>query len=137
MIKGLDVEEANGKTFLDNSLVVWGVLLGLALWSGRGWAVAFCGAALLHLLLDLPLHHDDGRAHFWPVSNWIFSSPVSYWDPNHYGRIVGVVEIILSLALCGLLWRRFTGRAMRVLIATLALAEAAPAIIFSIMFAGT
>ena len=122
---------------VDNSMVLWGMGLVFAIWARSAWAMALFGAGLLHLGLDFLFHHDDGRAHFWPFTTWIFQSPVSYWDPNHYGRIVGVVEIILSLALCGLLWRRFTGRAMRVLIATLALAEAAPAIIFSIMFAGT
>ena len=51
---------------IDNSFFVWGALMGLALWYRSGWAMALTGAALLHLVFDLPLHHDDGRAHFWP-----------------------------------------------------------------------
>ncbi|WP_367278205.1 hypothetical protein [uncultured Roseobacter sp.] len=53
---------------IDNSFVVWGGLFALGLWRGVPWAVALTGAALLHLCLDFPLHHDDGRAHFWPLS---------------------------------------------------------------------
>lgn len=121
---------------IDNSIVLWGIGLGLAIALRSGWGIALCGAALLHLGLDFLLHHDDGRAHFWPISNWIFQSPVSYWDPAHYGRIVGVVEIIASLLACVWLWRRFVGKWMRGLIAVLALLESLPAIIFGIMFAG-
>lgn len=56
---------------IDNSFVVWGVLLALALYHRVQWAVALTGAAMLHLSLDFPLHHDDGRPHFWPFSDWV------------------------------------------------------------------
>ncbi len=121
---------------VDNSIVLWGMGLIFAIWARSAWAIALCGAALLHLGLDFLLHHDDGRAHFWPISSWIFQSPVSYWDPAHHGRLVGVIEIGASVALCLVLWKRFAGRAMRALITALALLETAPAIIFGIMFAG-
>jgi len=98
--------------------------------------IALCSAALLHLGLDFLLHHDDGRAHFWPISNWIFQSPVSYWDSNHYGNIVGPIEILLSLAACAYLWRRFIGRWMRGLIVVLGAMQTLPFVIFSIMIAG-
>lgn len=73
-------------------------------------------AALLHVVTDLPLHHDDGHPHFWPFSGWIFSSPVSYWDPNHYGKIWSFIEIGLALLLVTLLWRRFKNRVVRALL---------------------
>ncbi|MEJ6403517.1 hypothetical protein [Yoonia sp. 2307UL14-13] len=98
--------------------------------------IALCGAALLHLFLDFPLHHDDGRAHFWPLTNWIFQSPVSYWDRNHYGNIAGPLEIVLSLGCCVILWRRFRHVAMRGLIAVLGAMEFAPVILWTLMFAG-
>lgn len=97
---------------------------------------SLCGAAMLHLGLDLLLHHDDGRAHFWPVTNWIFESPVSYWDGDHYGNIVGPIEVLVSLLCCGILWRRFVGGAMRAFIVALAIAEAAPVFVLLIMFGG-
>ena len=101
-----------------------------------GVAFALCGAALLHLGLDFLLHNDDGRAHFWPITNWIFASPVSYWDPDHYGNIVGPIEIALSLAACAYLWRRYKGVLMRILIAILGLMEFVPVIMFALMFSG-
>lgn len=82
---------------IDNSFIVWGALMGLALIFRKDWAIALCGAALLHLALDLPLHHDDGRPHFWPLSSWIFESPVSYWDKQHHAGIVGPVEFALAV----------------------------------------
>jgi hypothetical protein len=91
----------------------------------------------MHLGLDFLLHHDDGRAHFWPVTNWIFQSPVSYWDGRHYGNIVGPLEIAMSLLCCAVLWRRFATGWMRALIGALAVAEAMPVIMFGIMFAGS
>jgi len=121
---------------IDNSFVLWGIALILGVMARAPVIIALCGAALLHLLLDFPLHHDDGRAHFWPISDWIFASPVSYWDIGHYGGIVGPIEIGLSLAFCALLWRRYAGRWMRALIVGLCLLEAAPGIVFGLIFAG-
>lgn len=69
--------------------------------------VIFAGAALLHVLTDLPLHHDDGHPHLWPLSTWIYSSPVSYWDPAHYGRIWTIIEILIAAVLILVLWQRF------------------------------
>lgn len=121
---------------IDNSMVLWGIGLAFAIWARSAWAIALCGAALLHLGLDFLLHVDDGRAHFWPLSTWIFESPISYWDPNHYGGIVGALEIAVSMALCWVLWRRYLGRKMRILIAALATAEVAPGLVWALMFAG-
>ena len=54
-------------------------------------------SVLLHLFLDLPLHHDDAHRHFLPVSHWRFESPVSYWDPKHHGLVFSVFELVLAL----------------------------------------
>lgn len=98
---------------IDNSFIVWGAALAAAVASKREWAIALCGAALLHLALDFPLHHDDGRAHFWPVTNWIFESPLSYWDRRHHAGIIGPLELTLAvgcvIAILGRnLWQRNT-----------------------------
>ena len=92
---------------IDNSFVIWGVLMALGLW--RGWRplIAFSGAALLHIATDFPLHHDDGRPHFWPLSNWVYESPVSYWDSAHHANLVAPVTLLLALACAFVLWRRF------------------------------
>ncbi len=82
---------------IDNSFILWSCLLGISLWRMSDWAIAFCAAALLHIALDFPLHHDDGRPHFWPVSDWVFASPISYWDPRHGSLWVGPISVMLSL----------------------------------------
>lgn len=119
---------------IDNSIPLWATLLALALW--RRWPVvgALAGAALLHVATDLPLHHNDGRAHFQPLTDWVFESPVSYWDTAHHAAIVGPLEAALCLALAVLLWRRFCSRLARGLIAVALLAELAPALVFPLMF---
>jgi len=108
---------------VDNSVFVWITLLGIALWRKSSWAIAFCAAALLHIALDLPLHHDDGRPHFWPLSDWVFESPISYWDPRHGGLWVGPVSVILSLSAAVLILRQGHGWVVTVATAALFLAE--------------
>lgn len=121
---------------IDNSFVLWSILLGLGGMVRSPVMIALCASALLHLTFDFLLHNDDGRAHFWPLSNWVFQSPVSYWDPDHYGTIAGAVEVAASLLCCAVLWVRHVGVGMRILIVTLGLAEFAPFIIFALMFSG-
>lgn len=55
----------------------------------------FCISLILHSLGDLPVHNDDAHRHFFPFSNYRFISPISYWDPRHYGKIVSFLEICL------------------------------------------
>lgn len=57
-----------------------------------------CLSMICHSLLDLPVHHDDAHRHFFPFSNYRFISPFSYWDINHYGRIIALIEMSLVLA---------------------------------------
>ena len=91
---------------IDNSFFIWLGLLALAIWWRSQWAIALTCAALLHLALDFPLHHDDGRAHFWPASWWVFESPQSYWDINHGARWVAPIEGVLALIAFVMLWLR-------------------------------
>ncbi|MGB3510066.1 MAG: hypothetical protein WBA93_12650 [Microcoleaceae cyanobacterium] len=56
-----------------------------------------CISLILHSLLDLPVHNNDAHRHFFPLSNYRFISPISYWDPKHYGSIVALVEMLLVL----------------------------------------
>lgn len=91
---------------VDNSFLVWGALCGLAIWRRLPWAVALTGAALLHLLFDLALHHDDGRPHFWPLSSWVFESPFSYWDRAHGAMWIAPLEAAAAIAAVVVLWWR-------------------------------
>lgn len=120
---------------VDNSFLVWGVGFAFAWFMGSRTAMIFAASGLLHLAFDFPLHHDDGRAHFWPISDWVFQSPISYWDSAHHAGVVGPLEMGLSLLFCLILMRRFPSLRSRLLIACLALVQAAPALFWAFVFA--
>lgn len=91
---------------IDHSFFIWGGLLGLAVWRRQIILRAFAGAGLLHALADFLTHHDDARRQFWPVSDWVFRSPVSYWDARFYGNVFGLFEVALVVTLTAILcWR--------------------------------
>lgn len=52
---------------------------------------------VLHSLGDLPVHNDDAHRHFFPLTNYRFISPISYWDRKHHGAIVSLIELSLVL----------------------------------------
>ncbi|MEP1962015.1 cobalamin biosynthesis protein CobQ [Tateyamaria sp.] len=108
---------------IDNSFVIWGVLLAVALWRQVPWAIALTGAALLHLAFDFPLHHDDGRPHFWPLTGWVFDSPISYWDRAHGARWVAPIEAGVATVCAAVIWRRRPPLWVAVLTGALLLAE--------------
>lgn len=61
--------------------------------AGRVLLWFFAGVAL-HVAADVPLHHDDGPLLLFPFDwDYRFSSPVSYWDPDHHGDVVGMIEL--------------------------------------------
>jgi len=82
-----------------------------------GIAMLFA-SVVLHCLEDLPLHVDDGHRHFWPFSQFRFESPVSYWDPNHYGNIAAPVEIVFALLVSLYVFGRVRSRWTKGLIIT-------------------
>jgi len=118
---------------IDNSFILWGAFLALAIWLKSKWMIALAGAGLLHILFDFPLHVEDARAHFWPVTMWKFHSPLSYWDPNHHGSIVAVLEIIMVCVMLGILWKRFPDILPRAFILTAALVTIAPFVVFNLI----
>lgn len=92
-------------------------LLALALlgWTGRrrAWGRPLRRFALgcgLHTAVDIFTHAGDGPLLRFPL-DWQtrYAAPISYWDPQHHGRRVRVVEHLLDLLLAVLLiwrWRR-------------------------------
>ena len=112
---------------IDNSVPLYALLLALGLVAGRGALTFFALAALMHLALDLPLHRDDARPHFRPITDWVFESPVSYWDPEHYGWLAGPLEAAFCAWLAIILWRRFRSSFARTLIAAALAVELIPA----------
>jgi membrane-bound metal-dependent hydrolase YbcI (DUF457 family) len=85
----------------------WGVRLAKPWGEKLLWFALGCG---LHSFIDIFTHFDDGPLLLFPF-NWQlrFNSPVSYWDPNHYGRIFAPLEMLLNLAIIAwllILWWR-------------------------------
>lgn len=120
---------------IDNSFILWGLVLGLGWWRRSPTVMVFAGAGLLHLAFDFPLHHDDGRAHFWPLSDWVFRSPLSYWDHRHYAGIISPIEMLVSFAFCVLLFFRFDGLRARAVICAAAAMQLAPVFMWAYIFA--
>lgn len=98
---------------IGNSAPLYAVLLLGARLFRLPLLTVFAVAALLHLMLDFPVHHDDAHPHFWPVTDWRFHSPLSYWNHNHFGGIVSMLELALAVVLIIVLCRRFTARPVR------------------------
>lgn len=101
---------------ISNSFPVFGAVLVVALALKLRGATVFAGAALIHLVCDFLLHAKDAHQHFWPLSGWRFESPVSYWDPDHYGVYVGALEGAVAIALIVVLFRRFRAAWIRIVL---------------------
>ena len=89
-----------------NSIPLALIGLAITLYFRRTGIALLFASILLHCLEDLPLHHDDGHRHFWPLSNFRFESPISYWDPNYYGAIAGSIELGLMVVASVYVFRR-------------------------------
>ncbi|MDE0114879.1 MAG: cobalamin biosynthesis protein CobQ [Albidovulum sp.] len=119
---------------VDNSVFVWLAIALAGAVSRLPWMLTLGIAGLLHIATDFPLHHDDGRQHFWPLSEWVFESPLSYWDPGHYGNIIGPIEAAACFFLSIFLWTRFRSWISRGLIVAAASMEIVPAIYWGLAF---
>ena len=91
---------------IDNSFFLWGALLGVGLWRRLPLLQIFCLAGLFHIASDFLLHHDDGRPHFWPLSTWVFESPLSYWDKQHGAVWIAPLEALASVVAILVIWRQ-------------------------------
>lgn len=98
---------------ISNSFPLFALVLALAVFLRSRVAAVFAGAGLLHLATDFPVHGSDAHIHFWPFSDWRFQSPISYWEPDRYGFIVGGLEYLLAIVLIAVLWRRFRAQWVR------------------------
>ena len=64
------------------------------------WMNWFLAACLLHSIVDILTHFDDGPVLLWPLEwHFRFHSPVSYWDAAHFGREFFFFEATLAVAL--------------------------------------
>ena len=105
-------------------------------WNGIGALPAlalFALAALLHLACDLPVHADDAHRHFWPLTDWRFHSPVSYWNPAQGGDWFVFVEAALGIVAAVVLFRRFRALWVRALTVLAITAYVAVPLYFTLM----
>lgn len=117
LVAGLPERTVWGEAYFDpawqaffdvfNSVPLALAVLWVAHRRGMARTRAFAASMLLHFALDLPLHHTDAHRHFFPLSDFRFESPISYWDPAHYGSVVAWLEFgaVLALTLLVLLPR--------------------------------
>ncbi len=119
---------------VDNSFVLWGLGFALAFWAQKPVLITFAGAWLLHLAFDFPLHNHDARMHFWPLTDWRFVSPLSYWDSRFHANIVSRMELIVTFSLAVLLLIRFQRIPARLLILLAVLAELSVTGMFRLLF---
>ena len=89
---------------MTNSIPIYAALATAGLVVSRKAFALFAASALIHCVLDLLVHHDDGHRHFFPFCDFRFQSPVSYWDPARHGNIIGILEILLVFVLSVWLW---------------------------------
>jgi len=92
----------------------WGKLLML-----------FALAGLIHIATDMPVHSDDAYRHFWPISDWRFYSPLSYWDVDHHAGWVGKIDVAIALVSIAVLWVRHPTRWVKIALSITALLYAA------------
>jgi len=90
---------------IPNSIPLIVIALCFVYYRKKPVLVCMFASMLCHCILDLLVHHDDAHRHFYPFLEWRFVSPVSYWDPSHYGDIVSKVEMVSVAALSIWLWR--------------------------------
>ena len=118
---------------VDNSFNLWGLVLLLAVLRQMTRHAALTGAGLLHLCCDFPLHNEDARRQFWPISDFVFRSPLSYYNPARYGTIIGPLEMVLCVVLSVVLWKRFPAKGARLFITLALAAEILPGLVFRYM----
>ena len=99
---------------LFNSIPIALVLIVVCHLTGFRLAKILCASALLHMCCDLPVHHDDAHRHFLPLSNWRFESPLSYWDPKHYGIPFAIAELVFAISACFFVGWKAVAKSMRV-----------------------
>jgi hypothetical protein len=100
-------------------------LIGLVAWRlGSRWMAMLSASMALHSVCDLLLHNNDAHRHFFPFSNWRFESPISYWDPSHFGLWFAPVEI--AMVIVGSFWllRRYQSRWAKSVFALVAISYA-------------
>lgn len=107
-----------------NSFPIYGVsaIIGY-LGKSKTWGkllFMFSVAALIHLATDMPVHGHDAYRHFWPISDWRFYSPLSYYETDLHGQWVGLFEMFIAFISIYILWKRFPKLWVKIMLGILA-----------------
>jgi hypothetical protein len=91
----------------------------LAPWLVRSrWArpgVALLAGWLLHVVVDALTHRSDGYLIYYPLSDYRFPTPVSYWEPAYHGVTFAIAcDSLIALAVVRLAWQRARRRRVEV-----------------------
>jgi membrane-bound metal-dependent hydrolase YbcI (DUF457 family) len=93
------------------ALLVLYRVLGLGRYDQRRILLWFLLGWLGHTIADFLTHVDDTRPLLWPISDWEWSSPVSYYNPLYYGRKFFVISHgLILLTVSWLLLKRVVSR---------------------------
>ncbi len=104
---------------LSHSLLLWPLLALFGHLLKIKLLVPLALSALLHIGVDFLVHTEDAYKHFWPLTDWRFVSPVSYWNRAEYGQYVGVLDSLLILGLLTYLFTRYQTTWFRLFISVL------------------
>ena len=103
-----------------HSFVPWGVVLlgAVVLLRARnpapapimGSSLAFILGWGFHVILDMFTHRSDGYPIFWPLSDYRFPTPISYWEPSYHGVAFSLAcDGLIALLLLRLVVQRWRG----------------------------
>jgi hypothetical protein len=92
---------------LSHSFPLYGLVLVTGLFLRSQVTIIYALSSLLQCIVDFLVHVEDAHMQLLPLSRWAFESPISYWDPRHYGAIVSKVELAIGVAMILVMWRRF------------------------------
>ena len=94
---------------ISNSVPLYVVIAIVGVSFGVRMIWLYAASSLIHVALDFPFHASDAHRHFWPLSDWRFRSPLSYWESQNYAGTVMLFEIMIALVGIFFLWQRFNG----------------------------
>ena len=119
---------------LSNSIPLIALMLVIGIALKAPLVRVFALAALTHVILDLGFHATDAHRHFWPLTDWRFQSPISYWDTDHHGDLGGAIDLGLLVVSAAVLWRRFRAIWVRASLGLMVASLAATGIYFRLAF---
>lgn len=95
---------------LAHSFIFWPIIIGTSSYIGWKFIKWMSISALFHSVIDFFVHTEDAYRHWYPLSDWKFHSPISYWNSAEYGHLVSMFDSLLVLGLLTYLYTKYVGR---------------------------